>query len=174
MNVEEITAEARAAAPKVQLEEYREAVEALRKKGYTWREIASFLNERGVSTDHTRIYRLFGNPPTQRVTEERDVEIESFSYLGEKITKSKKTWDVFEIELPSRLGGPIVLLGFALGGTFSERSEGDAVAIREPRLVTKSGNKGFPVAYLTAEVENDGGQWREHEIYIAPQWDALL
>lgn len=174
MNLEDITAAAKAAPPKIPLEDYREAVEALRDKGYTWREVAAFLQERGVTADHTRIYRQFGNPTSQRVTEERAVELQRFTYLGEKITKSKKTWDVFEIELPSRLGGPIVLVGFALGGSFSERSEGDTVGVRATRLVTKSGNKGFPVAYLTAEVETDGGQWREHEIYIAPQWDALL
>ncbi len=60
MNPEELSAEARSAPPKVRLEEYRDAVEALREKGYTWREVADFLTERGVATDHTRVYRLFG------------------------------------------------------------------------------------------------------------------
>ncbi|MEM9406413.1 MAG: hypothetical protein AAGA81_10290 [Acidobacteriota bacterium] len=174
MNLKDITAAAKAAPPKVPLEEYREAVEALRNKGYTWREVAAFLQERGVAADHTRIYRHFGNPTTNRVTEEREVEVQRFTYLGEKTKKSKKTWDVFEIELPSSLGGPIVLLGFAMGGSFSERAEGDAVGVRASRLVTKSGNKGFPVAFLKAELENDGADWREQEIYVAPQWDALL
>jgi hypothetical protein len=49
---------ARAAPTKQALEAHREAIELLRNKGYSWREIASFLNEHGVTTDHTAIYRL--------------------------------------------------------------------------------------------------------------------
>ena len=60
MKANEILAAAKALPEKQNLEEYRETVEVLRDKGYTWREIAEFLNERGVSTDHTRLFRLFG------------------------------------------------------------------------------------------------------------------
>ncbi|PNG49924.1 MULTISPECIES: hypothetical protein [unclassified Variovorax] len=50
--------DALAAAPKEGLELYLEAIEALREKGHTWREIASFLTERGVPTDHSKVFRL--------------------------------------------------------------------------------------------------------------------
>ena len=38
--------------------EHKSAIEVLREKGYTWREIAQFLTERGIETDHTKIYKL--------------------------------------------------------------------------------------------------------------------
>ena len=43
---------------KVSLSEYKEAIGVLRDKGYTWRDIATFLNDRGVETDHTIIYKM--------------------------------------------------------------------------------------------------------------------
>jgi hypothetical protein len=42
------------------LAEHRKTIAVLRSKNYTWREIAQFLTERGVVTDHTRIYRFMG------------------------------------------------------------------------------------------------------------------
>ena len=59
MDKDKVLAAAKAAPQKIQLEEFRDAVETLREKGYTWREIADFLNEQGVQTDHTRVYRTF-------------------------------------------------------------------------------------------------------------------
>ena len=32
---------------------------ALRDKGYSWRDIADFLRERGVETEHTKVFRLY-------------------------------------------------------------------------------------------------------------------
>lgn len=47
-------------APRKQpLLQHRESVRVLRLKGYTWREVAEFLAEQGVSTDHTTLFRLF-------------------------------------------------------------------------------------------------------------------
>lgn len=46
------------------VETYRDTICTLRRKGYTWREIADFVIEKGVKTDHTRIYRMMmeGDP----------------------------------------------------------------------------------------------------------------
>jgi hypothetical protein len=49
---------AQAAPPKQALEAHREVIELLRGKGYSWREIATFLNGHGVAADHTAVYRL--------------------------------------------------------------------------------------------------------------------
>ena len=40
------------------VESYRDTISALRRKRYSWREIADFLIEKGVKTDHARIYRM--------------------------------------------------------------------------------------------------------------------
>lgn len=40
------------------LAEHRETIEVLRGKDYSWRDIAQFLVERGVETDHTKIFRF--------------------------------------------------------------------------------------------------------------------
>jgi hypothetical protein len=50
--------EAKKQPKKVSLSEYKEAIGVLRDKGYTWRDIANFLNDRGVETDHTKIYKM--------------------------------------------------------------------------------------------------------------------
>ena len=90
MNHEKILADAKAAPSKVILEEYREAVQELRQKGFTWREIADFLTERGVAIDHTRVYRMFEQQKKQRRTESRPVNIYRITYLGEQMTRKKK------------------------------------------------------------------------------------
>ncbi|MBT7412236.1 MAG: hypothetical protein HN828_04165 [Candidatus Thioglobus sp.] len=53
-----ILEEANKQPKKESLLEYIEAIEVLRSKGYTWREVAKFLNDRGVETDHTKIYKM--------------------------------------------------------------------------------------------------------------------
>lgn len=50
--------EAKCAPVRETLAEHRDTITTLRKKNYTWREIAEFFNERGVETDHTKIYRF--------------------------------------------------------------------------------------------------------------------
>lgn len=49
---------ARAQPSQFGVESYRETISELRRKGNSWRQIADFLIEKGVKTDHTRIYRL--------------------------------------------------------------------------------------------------------------------
>lgn len=40
------------------LSNHKESINIMRNKGYTWREIAKFFNDRGIETDHTKIYKL--------------------------------------------------------------------------------------------------------------------
>ena len=65
MDSHKMLEEAKTVPEKQGLEAYSAAVWELRRKGKTYREIAEFLNERGVPTDHTAVYRLVranGNP----------------------------------------------------------------------------------------------------------------
>jgi hypothetical protein len=41
------------------LAHHRETVLILRKKGYSWRQVAAFLQEHGVTVDHAALYRHF-------------------------------------------------------------------------------------------------------------------
>ena len=61
-NPESILQDAQSAKPRESLELYKDAITVLREKGYTWREVAEFLNERGVETDHTKVYRFMQRP----------------------------------------------------------------------------------------------------------------
>jgi len=54
----DILAKAKAVPERTRLEDHAEAIAALRDKKYTWREIATFLNENGIETDHTKVYRF--------------------------------------------------------------------------------------------------------------------
>ena len=176
MTPEELTVAAQSAPPKVDLQDYREAVVALREKGYSWREVADFLNERGVATDHTRLYRLFGEKHNERKRESREVDIKRMTYVGQRQTKKRNAWNVMEIELPSKLGKPIIVQGFAWGTGAPRFGVGanDALSFRDATLVTRSSQKGFPMAYLQAEIQIESGEWVAQEVYIAPKWEVLL
>jgi hypothetical protein len=50
--------EARRAPARTELGPYLESVRTLRGKKWSWREIADFLKERGVDTDHTKLIRF--------------------------------------------------------------------------------------------------------------------
>lgn len=63
----EILEAAKAAPHRNPLEEHRATIETLRQKKYTWREIADFLNDRGLDADHTAIYRLITPLPTKGI-----------------------------------------------------------------------------------------------------------
>lgn len=58
MRPQDILSETNQIPPKEGLEPFRQSIDELRKKGLSWRAIASFLKERGVETDHTQIYRF--------------------------------------------------------------------------------------------------------------------
>ncbi|MBT3447641.1 MAG: hypothetical protein HN441_06995 [Candidatus Thioglobus sp.] len=54
----ELLKAAKIAPSKDQLAEHIDAILMLRDKRYSWRDIASFLNEHGVETDHSKIFRF--------------------------------------------------------------------------------------------------------------------
>ena len=54
----DLLAKAKAAPVKTRLEDHVETIATLRDKQYTWREIAVFLNENGVETDHSKVFRF--------------------------------------------------------------------------------------------------------------------
>jgi hypothetical protein len=58
MEKDEILRDALAAQSKGGLEPHRRAILELRRKGYSWREIAQFLTKRGIATDHTKVFRF--------------------------------------------------------------------------------------------------------------------
>lgn len=175
MNKDEILAAAKEAPAKVQLDEYREAIESLRDKGYTWREIADFLSERGVSVDHTRIYRMFGDGKRRRGPESRSVEVSRVTFLGEQPTRKRRgKWNLFEIELPSKLGSAITVTGYVWGHCMDLKVEdGATVDVRDAKLVMRRKHRRMPMAYLTMEVQS-GDEWVPLEVYIVPKWDVLL
>ena len=175
MNREDILSAAKAAPSKMRIEEHREAVQILRDKGYTWREIADFLNKQGIQTDHTRVYRIFGKLPKQNPPDARAVQIHKVTYVGERKTKRNNTWNVLELELPSKLGLSIILIGHAWGSgvpSFALEDE-NRIAFRNASLVIRSGNK-FPFAYINLEFKMEGDVWSAQDVYIMPKWDALL
>ena len=57
-STEELLRDALAAPAKTDLAPHIDAIKALREKKWSWREIAEFLKERGVETDHTKLLRF--------------------------------------------------------------------------------------------------------------------
>ena len=175
MKPQEILAAAKAVSEKLNIDEDREAVEVLREKGYTWRETAAFLNERGVAVDHTRLYRHFGKPQEESINESREITISQVRFVGEKKKGDRKTWNVMEMELPTKLGCSIVVKGFTWTGT-RELAKGadDSLTLRNPTLHIRSKSKGFPTAYLAVEIKLQNGEWVQQDVHIAPKWEELL
>ena len=58
MDINRIIEDAKAAERKENLDAYGEAIQILREKGFSWRDISDFLAERGVKADHTKVYRF--------------------------------------------------------------------------------------------------------------------
>ena len=175
MQLDQILADAQAAPPKPRLEDFGEAVRELRGKGYTWRDVADFLNERGVQTDHTRVYRTFVRRPVARPAESRPVQVQRVAFRGERATKGgKNSWAVLDIELPSAFEKPLPVVSYSMGAAGAAGwAEGEAIECRDATLVIKAGTK-FPLAFVRAELRSASGDWSAHEIYIVPDWEALL
>jgi len=57
LTTEQMLEEAKASS-NIRLEDYIESIDIWQRKGYSLREIASFLTKFGVRTDHTAVYRL--------------------------------------------------------------------------------------------------------------------
>lgn len=66
MKPSDLLRDAKALPAKTPLDDHRETILLLRDKGYTWREIADFLTERGIPTDHTKVFRLVKKPKTSK------------------------------------------------------------------------------------------------------------
>ena len=175
MNKDDILKAAQAAPSKANVEDYREIVVTLRDKGFTWRDIADFLKERGVEMDHTRLYRAFGQSQKNRRKETRDIDIASITYKGERKTKKNNTWNVMELVLPTKLGMPINVIGYAwaTGPTKSIWTNGSIINFKNALLVVKSG-EGIPAAQINLELSIENAEWIKQEIYIMPKWDSLL
>jgi hypothetical protein len=59
VNLIQILKEVEQVQPRVELDTLYPAVVQLRLKNFSWREIAEFLNERGIDTDHSKVFRMF-------------------------------------------------------------------------------------------------------------------
>jgi hypothetical protein len=58
IDAEGILEAAKSATPRAALASHRDAIGVLRSKKFSWREVADFLREHGVETDHTKVYRF--------------------------------------------------------------------------------------------------------------------
>lgn len=58
LSPEELLRDAQAAPARTDLASHVKAIRTLRAKKWSWREIADFLRERGVETDHTKLLRF--------------------------------------------------------------------------------------------------------------------
>ena len=63
---QQLLAAAQALPPRSNLEDHYEAVATLRAKGLTWREIAEWLGENGIVTDHAKVFRMFSRREGER------------------------------------------------------------------------------------------------------------
>lgn len=57
-SADDILTEAQQAESRNTLGAHRKTITLLRSKDYSWREIAEFLSQRGVETDHTKLFRF--------------------------------------------------------------------------------------------------------------------
>lgn len=55
---DEILKEAKGVKEKETLAPHEQTIRTLREKKYSWREIAEFLRERGIDTDHSKVFRF--------------------------------------------------------------------------------------------------------------------
>lgn len=86
-----ILAEAARAPSRNDLSQYREAIQRLRDKKWSWREIAEFLSERGVDTDHTKLIRFIQRQTDRFTVPTRDQYYAALSQLrddGKLLPKS--------------------------------------------------------------------------------------
>lgn len=67
----ELLNEAKSIKSKDTLAEYEQTIITLREKNYSWREIAKFFTDRGVETDHSKLFRFMqrNRKPTMNTSE---------------------------------------------------------------------------------------------------------
>lgn len=83
--------EALQAPAKTDLAAYLEAIKALRSKKWSWREIADFLKERGVDTDHTKLIRFLQKHESSWVVPSCDAYFDALAMLRRQ-RKLKDSW----------------------------------------------------------------------------------
>ncbi len=87
MSAADLLREAQSLPPRDTLSEHRETIEVLRAKKYSWREIAEFLSERGVDTDHTKLFRFMKQGDSQM---EEQFSVPQASRYVDVLNKLKK------------------------------------------------------------------------------------
>lgn len=122
----EIRDEARQARPRQSLGEHRETIEILRRKNYSWREIAQFLAERGVETDHTQIFRFMKQQGESRP--------ESTDYLEDRMP-THRAYDAVK-ELIRKHHGEMTAKPAGKGVTWILSLENRTVKVRIPKAPT--------------------------------------
>lgn len=63
---QKLLAAAKALPPKANLDDHYGTIVTLRDKGLTWREIAEWLCENGIETDHAKVFRMFNRRENER------------------------------------------------------------------------------------------------------------
>ncbi|HMU88762.1 MAG TPA: hypothetical protein PKL69_02575 [Agitococcus sp.] len=76
-SVAELLNEAKSLKPKENLAEYEQVIITLRAKNYSWRDIAKFLNDRGIETDHSKIFRFMQKNRKLTMTTSKDFIVPS-------------------------------------------------------------------------------------------------
>lgn len=84
--------EALKAPAKTDLSQYLLAIETLREKKWSWREIADFLNERGVVTDHTKLIRLMQKHADRFTVPSKDDYFRALKKLQTGKLSPKSAW----------------------------------------------------------------------------------
>ena len=100
---EELLQEAKSKHPRQSLKPHRETIVTLRLKGYTWREIAHFLREGGVNTDHTKVFRFIKNTGgiAMRIPT-ADEYVKTFSDINDKIDNKQRAMLRYHYETHNR------------------------------------------------------------------------
>jgi len=176
MEIEKMLAEAKATPEVKKLEEYAEVITVLREKNYSWRDIADFLNKRGVDTDHTRVYRLFNKPKEKKNVRKFPLEVLSARYIGEKQSKKKTaTFKIFEFSLPTTLGKPIKVLGFIWDGdTINANYKDGNLIIEKAEFVIKIPQNFTMTSYLLLTIQTLNDSTKQLKVYFQPAWEEIL
>lgn len=87
-----ILADAVGAPERADLAAHAEAIQTLRDKNWSWREIAEFLRERGVETDHTRLLRFMAKREIRWDVPDSGRYYDALRSLIEKGSLSKARW----------------------------------------------------------------------------------
>lgn len=91
-NAQSILQAALDAAPRGDLAEHLEAINTLREKKYSWRDIASFLQERGVDTDHSKLLRFMQKLENRWTVPDAATYYEAIKQLRSKGSIGKSQW----------------------------------------------------------------------------------